>query len=92
MVADKRVREAVGITINRIDIAKSVALGNADPAYSIVDATALDFDINDAILQSNKPKRACPFAAIKVILRLGPIFFLQCITTNCSCSPSAASA
>jgi len=43
MVADKRVREAMNIAINRLDIAKSVALGNADPAYTIVDPMALDF-------------------------------------------------
>lgn len=43
MVADKRVREAMSIAINRADIAKGVLLGNADPAYTFVDPDALDF-------------------------------------------------
>ncbi len=43
MVADKRVREAMNIAINRVDIGKGVMLGNADPAYTFVDPAALDF-------------------------------------------------
>jgi peptide/nickel transport system substrate-binding protein len=43
MVSDKRVREAMSIAINRAEIAKGVALGNAEPAYTIVHPTALDF-------------------------------------------------
>ena len=43
MVADKRVREAMSIAINRADIAKGVMQGNADPAYTFVDPAALDF-------------------------------------------------
>jgi peptide/nickel transport system substrate-binding protein len=43
MVADKRVREAMNIAINRADIAKGVLLGNADPAYTFVDPDAQDF-------------------------------------------------
>ena len=43
MVADKRVREAMNIAINRVEISKGVLLGNADPAYTIVDPAALDF-------------------------------------------------
>lgn len=43
MVADKRVREAMSIAINRAEIAKGVLLGNADPAYTFVDPDAQDF-------------------------------------------------
>ena len=44
MVADSRVREAMSIAINRAEIAKAILLGNADPAFTIVDPDALDFD------------------------------------------------
>ncbi len=43
MVADKRVREAMNIAINRADIVKGIMLGNAEPAYTYIDAKALDF-------------------------------------------------
>jgi peptide/nickel transport system substrate-binding protein len=43
MVADKRVREAMNIAINRADIVKGIALGNAEPAYTYIDSKALDF-------------------------------------------------
>jgi peptide/nickel transport system substrate-binding protein len=43
MVADKRVREAMNIAINRADITKGILLGNAEPAYTYIDAKALDF-------------------------------------------------
>jgi peptide/nickel transport system substrate-binding protein len=46
MVADARVREAMSIAINRAEIAKAILLGNADPAFTIVDPAALDFDPN----------------------------------------------
>jgi peptide/nickel transport system substrate-binding protein len=46
MVADARVREAMSIAINRAEIAKAILLGNADPAFTIVDPEALDFDPN----------------------------------------------
>src|SRR5436190_4273246 len=44
MVADRRVREAMSISINRAEIAKAILLGNAEPAFTIVDPDALDFD------------------------------------------------
>jgi peptide/nickel transport system substrate-binding protein len=44
MVADRRVREAMSIAINRAEIAKAILLGNADTAFTIVDPDALDFD------------------------------------------------
>jgi peptide/nickel transport system substrate-binding protein len=43
LVADRRVREAMNIAINRAQIAKGVLLGNADPAFTYVDPAALDF-------------------------------------------------
>jgi len=44
MVADRRVREAMSIAINRAEIAKAILLGNAEPAVTIVHPDALDFD------------------------------------------------
>ncbi len=44
MVADRRVREAMSIAINRAELAKAILLGNADPAFTDVDPYALDFD------------------------------------------------
>jgi peptide/nickel transport system substrate-binding protein len=44
MVSDRRVREAMSIAINRAEIAKGILLGNAEPAFTIVDPDALDFD------------------------------------------------
>jgi peptide/nickel transport system substrate-binding protein len=43
MVADRRVREAMNIAINRADIVKGIMLGNAEPAYTFVHPKALDF-------------------------------------------------
>ena len=43
MVADKRVREAMNIAINRADIVKGIMFGNAEPAFTFVDPKALDF-------------------------------------------------
>src|SRR5260370_16324722 len=43
MVADKRVREAMNIAINRAEITKGIMLGQAEPAYTYIDAKALDF-------------------------------------------------
>ena len=43
MVADKRVREAMNIGINRAEIVKGIMLGNAEPALTVVDPKALDF-------------------------------------------------
>jgi len=44
MVADRRVREAMSIAINRAELGKAILLGNADPAFTNVDPDALDFD------------------------------------------------
>jgi len=43
MVADKRVREAMSIAISRAEVVKGIAMGNAEPAYTYIDAKALDF-------------------------------------------------
>ncbi|QQS12729.1 MAG: ABC transporter substrate-binding protein [Rhodospirillales bacterium] len=58
MVADKRVREAMSIAINRVEIAKGILLGNADPAYTIVDPAALDHDPKTAEIVKEDAKRA----------------------------------
>jgi peptide/nickel transport system substrate-binding protein len=42
MVADKRVRRAMSIAIDRAAIAKAILQGNADPAFTFVDPAALD--------------------------------------------------
>src|SRR3954470_17280925 len=46
MVSDRRVREAMSLAINRAEIGKGIALGNAEPAYTYIDSKALDFDPN----------------------------------------------
>jgi len=43
MVADRRVRQAMNIAINRAEITKAIFLGNAAPAYTFVDPAAPDF-------------------------------------------------
>ena len=44
MVADKRVREAMNIAINRAEIVQATLLGNAEPAYTYTDPSSLDFN------------------------------------------------
>jgi peptide/nickel transport system substrate-binding protein len=58
MVADRRVREAMSIAINRAEIAKGVLLDNADPAFTIVDKDALDHNPKTAGLVREDAKRA----------------------------------
>jgi peptide/nickel transport system substrate-binding protein len=58
MVADRRVREAMSIAINRAEIAKGILLGNADPAFTIVDKDALDHDPKTADLVKEDAERA----------------------------------
>ena len=58
MVADKRVREAMSIAINRAEIAKAILLGNADPAFTIVDKDALDHDPKTAGIIKEDVERA----------------------------------
>jgi peptide/nickel transport system substrate-binding protein len=58
MVADRRVREAMSIAIDRAAIAKSILLGNADPAFTIVDRDAQDYDPATAGLVKEDPQRA----------------------------------
>ena len=58
MVADKRVREAMSIAINRAEIAKAILLGNADPAFTIVDQDALDHDPKTAGIVKEDIERA----------------------------------
>jgi peptide/nickel transport system substrate-binding protein len=58
MVADKRVREAMSIAIDRAAIAKGILLGNADPAFTIVDPDALDHDPKTKDLIKENAERA----------------------------------
>src|SRR5260221_14324576 len=58
MVADRRVREAMSIAINRTEIAQGVLLGNADPAFTIVDKDALDHNAKTTGLIKEDVKRA----------------------------------
>ena len=58
MVEDKRVREAMSIAINRAEIAKGILLGNADPAFTIVDKDALDHDPKTAGIVKEDIERA----------------------------------
>jgi peptide/nickel transport system substrate-binding protein len=58
MVADKRVREAMSIAIDRAQIAKSILMGNADPAFTIVDPAAQDHDPATAGIVKQDPERA----------------------------------
>ena len=58
MVADKRVREAMSIAINRAEIAKAILLGNADPAFTVVDKDALDHDPKTAGIIKEDLERA----------------------------------
>jgi peptide/nickel transport system substrate-binding protein len=58
MVADKRVREAMSIAINRVEIAKAILLGNADPAFTVVDKDALDHDPKTAGIVKEDVERA----------------------------------
>jgi peptide/nickel transport system substrate-binding protein len=58
MVADRRVREAMSIAINRAEIAKGMLLGNAEPAFTIVDKEALDHNPQTAELIKEDVKRA----------------------------------
>ena len=44
MVADRRVREAMNIAINRAEIVQGIMLGQAKPAYTFIDDDTLDFD------------------------------------------------
>jgi peptide/nickel transport system substrate-binding protein len=58
MVADRRVRQAMSIAINRAEIAKGVLLGNAEPAFTIVDKDALDHNPQTAGLLKEDVKLA----------------------------------
>ena len=58
MVADRRVREAMSIAINRAEIAKGILLGNAEPAFTVVDKDALDHDPKTAGIVKEDIERA----------------------------------
>ena len=58
MVEDRRVREAMSIAINRAEIAKGIMLGNAEPAVTIVDKDAQDFDPKSGEIVKEDVERA----------------------------------
>src|SRR5205823_13945394 len=58
MVADKRVREAMSIAINRAELASAMLLGNAEPALTIVHKDALDHDPKTADIVKEDLERA----------------------------------
>src|SRR5260370_22962538 len=58
MASDKRVRQAMSIAINRAEIAKGMLLGNAEPAFTIVDKDALDHNPQTAGLVKEDVKLA----------------------------------
>ena len=58
LVADKRVRQAMSIAINRAEIAQGMLLGNAEPAFTIVDKDALDHNPQTAGLVKEDIKLA----------------------------------
>jgi peptide/nickel transport system substrate-binding protein len=58
MVADKRVREAMSIAINRAEIVQGILLGNGDPAFTIVDPAALDYDVLTGDMVKENVERA----------------------------------
>ncbi len=58
MVSDPRVREAMSIAINRAEIAKGTLLGNATPAFSFIDPSALDYNAKTAAIIREDVARA----------------------------------
>ena len=46
LVADRRVRQAMNIAINRAEITQAFFTGNAEPAYTYVEPEALDFALS----------------------------------------------
>ncbi len=58
LVADRRVREAMNIAINRAELVKGILAGNADPAYTYVDPDALDYDPATASIIKEDAERA----------------------------------
>ena len=58
MVADRRVREAMSIAINRADIASAILLGNASPASTYVDPGALDYEPKTAAIIKEDVEKA----------------------------------
>ncbi len=58
IVADRRVREAMNIAINRAELVKGIMSGNADPAYTFVDPDALDFAASTRTIIKEDVERA----------------------------------
>jgi len=93
LVADKRVREAMSIGINRAELTKSVMLGQAEPAYTYIDPLALDFApttkgiIKEDVTRANRlldeagwTKRGPDGIRMKDGERLAPVVFIPQVT------------
>lgn len=93
LVADKRVREAMSIAINRSELTKAVMLGQADPAYTYIDPNALDFApstkgiIKEDVARANKlldeagwTKRDKDGIRVKDGVRLAPVVYIPQVT------------
>ena len=92
LVADKRVREAMSIAINRAEITKAVMLGQADPAYTYMDANVLDYSastkdiIKEDVVRAKKLlddagwKPGTDGIRVKDGVRLAPIVYIPQVT------------
>ena len=58
MVADRRVREAMNIAVNRVEMNKGIFLGHADPMYTYVNPAALDYAPSTAGIVKEDAERA----------------------------------
>ena len=58
MVSDRRVREAMNIAINRVEMNKGIFLGQAQPAYTYVHPNAQDFEPATATIIKEDTERA----------------------------------
>ena len=89
LVSDKRVREAMSIGINRAELAKAIMLGQAEPAYSILDPQVIDYSptikniIKEDVARANKlldeagwSKKGPDGIRIKDGERLAPIVYI----------------
>jgi len=98
MVADRRVRQAMSIAINRAEIAKGIFLGNADPAYTFVDPAAPDFappgnclrDFPGRTIISGRLSRTAHLTCPDMLARSMPMKHRRCCSRRPTClSPTS---
>ena len=93
LVADKRVREAMSIAINRSELTRAVMLGQADPAYTYIHPEALDFApstrniIKEDVARANRlldeagwKQRGPDGIRVKDGVRLAPVVYIPQVT------------